>query len=155
LKEHGAAVAQVLVLSSAVWISWTDWRRRKIPNAAILLLLVAGTAGMAFAPASFPARGWLDAGLGLAAGTIWTLPGYFMRQMGAGDVKYAAAIGWLCGAFPGVRAQLYGALILGAYALAAVLLSRRLGFAAPRVPAGIALSAGLGIYLWQYWQTAG
>jgi prepilin peptidase CpaA len=114
-----------------------------------------GAAVLAAGIKAIPARGWLDALAGFSAGVVWTLPGYFLRQMGAGDVKYAATIGWLCGAWPGVWAQLYGALVLGTYSLVSVFLSRRLGFAAPRVPAGVALSAGLGIYLWQYWQTAG
>jgi hypothetical protein len=40
---------------------------------------------------------------------------------------------------------------LGALGLATLILRRRLGWEAPAIPAGIALSAGFLAYLWQYW----
>ena len=146
---NGAIHAALLAWSA--WIAWGDWRRRKIPNVAIFLGLALGLFALALRPGAVPARGWGDAGLGLLAGFAWTFPGYLGRQLGAGDVKYAAVIGGLCGAWPGLYAQLYAMIALGLAGVAALIAKRRIGRQAPAIPAGIAISAGFLVFLWQYW----
>lgn len=89
-----AAAASVL----AVWacaVAWMDLRHRRIPNVLSLggwvvgglHLIIAGHSPLGASASS----AWLAAGLAL----LVTLPGYLMRQLGAGDVKFLVALGLL------------------------------------------------------------
>lgn len=136
-------IAPWLAAAWAVAIAIGDVRSRRIANAlllaaavpALLLLLLDGRGPLGAGPA--------DSLLGAALCTVPWLPGWRLKMVGAGDVKYAACIGLLLGWLPGARAMVYAAVILGIMALAARL--RAPG--GPRLPMGVALSAGLLIEL--------
>ncbi|NMM20020.1 MAG: prepilin peptidase [Rhodoferax sp.] len=95
------------VLSLAMVIAVeADTRERRIPNVLVLLMLCAGVALNVLGPDNgraglfsyFP--GALGAGgalLGVLAGLVAFLPLYWLRAMGAGDVKLMAALGSFVG----------------------------------------------------------
>lgn len=116
-----------------------DWRLRRVPNAALVIALVAGLALLLTTGRGPLAAGWGDslAGLALAVG-CW-LPGYLLRQLGAGDVKFAACIGLLLGAAAAFEAMLLAAAVLGAMSVTARMMSRP----DARLPAAVALCAGM------------
>ncbi|BCO31784.1 hypothetical protein TspCOW1_18870 [Thiohalobacter sp. COW1] len=74
-----------------------DLRRRRLPNlltlgglaVGVVVVLASGASLLGMAPAS----AWQGLGLSL----LLTLPGYALGQLGAGDVKLAAAIAMLTG----------------------------------------------------------
>ena len=83
-----------------------DLRERRIPNLLVLCTALAGVALHALGPANerqgmfgyFP--GALGAGqslLGMIVGLLMFLPLYALRAMGAGDVKFMAALGTFTG----------------------------------------------------------
>lgn len=123
----------------AIWalgIALWDWRYRRIPNGALILVLVP--AGLALA---FNGQGLLGAGV-LASLTGFMLaalllPGYAMGQMGAGDVKLFATLGLLQGGWVAADLLLLSALWLGALALG----WRLLWPVQQRIPAASALVA--------------
>src|ERR1041385_149953 len=84
------AVVLVLALVAAIW----DLRTRRIPNWLVLTGLIAG----------FGLNGVLSGLAGLEAALIGMLTGfgiylalYLLHAMGAGDVKFMAAVGSLVG----------------------------------------------------------
>jgi prepilin peptidase CpaA len=110
----------IYFLSAAVLVAalgaWFDWRTGHIPNG---LTLGAGAAALVV----HPIVGLLVAGpsgalgslLGAALGALACLcvPGviFFLGGMGGGDVKLFAAIGALCGASDGFRAESYSLVV--------------------------------------------
>lgn len=116
----------------------TDVRSRRIPN--LLVLAILGT-GLAWSVAARPfpqALAVSAGGLGLAL-AIWI--GFWLAGvMGAGDVKFFAAIGAWLGPSATWRAALAAAIIGGILALVTLLQARALGPALRRL--GLALSAG-------------
>ncbi len=136
-------LAPWLLAAWAVAIAIGDARSRRIPNAlllaaalpALLLLLLDGRGPLGAGPA--------DSLLGAALCTVPWLPGWRLKMVGAGDVKYAACIGLLLGWLPGLRVMLYAGVILGIMAGLAWLRSS----GGSRLPMGLALSAGLLIEL--------
>jgi prepilin peptidase CpaA len=116
------------VIALAAVVSYSDFRARRIPNAALLAALAYG--GAAYALAAW-AGGWAlglkafgFALLGLLLGGVLLYPAYAVRQVGAGDVKLMMVFGFLLGPGGGALALLTGALIGGVWALA---LSWRMG----------------------------
>ena len=89
-----SAAAGVLVVWACA-VAWMDIRHRRIPNALSLGGWVVGAAHLVIlghSPLGAPASSsWLAAGLAL----LVTLPGYMLRQLGAGDVKFLVALGLL------------------------------------------------------------
>lgn len=89
-----SAAAGVLV-AWACAVAWMDLRHRRIPNVLSLggwvlgvsHLLIVGHSPLGASASS----SWLAAGLAL----LVTLPGYLLRQLGAGDVKFLVALGLL------------------------------------------------------------
>jgi len=112
-----------LILSSATTAAYFDLRWRRIPNwlvgTTIALSLVwhtwtAGLGGL-----------WLSVG-GLLAGAALLLPLYLLKGMGAGDVKFFAAIGAAVTFQHVLAVFVFAALIAGGMALFRVLVSRAL-----------------------------
>lgn len=113
----------------AAWAAlgaWLDWRYRRLPNwltvgglvAGALVLLIAGrTAGGAA-----PAAGWT----GVLAGLLALLPAWLLGRMGAGDVKFFAAMGMLGGVWVLAPTLLVASLFAGLQAL--VFLAARRGW---------------------------
>jgi prepilin peptidase CpaA len=148
-----------------------DVRERRLPNA---LVAVLGVAGLAFSGLAWPAPAGLWRGLeGLAVGLAIWLPCYLLGMIGAGDVKLFAAAGAWLGPWSAVVASMLAALAGGVLALgwmvaeqgvagtsrslwlwlASVGAARSLRPAAAahsthRVPYGIALATGAVIVGW-------
>ena len=89
-----SAAAGVLTVWACA-VAWMDLRHRRIPNVlslgawvvGVLPLLIVGHSPLGASASS----SWLAAGLAL----LVTLPGYLLRQLGAGDVKFLVALGLL------------------------------------------------------------
>ena len=91
--------ALALLTTLVVAVSFFDWRERRIPN-----VLVLPAAGLGLALNLF--RGWgglIFGAEGLALGFVLLLVPYLFKAMGAGDVKFLAAIGAFVGAMGVVR----------------------------------------------------
>ncbi len=143
--------------------AFSDIRRRQIPNAITLPLLVSGLIANLW---------WLGGGglkssfLGVLLGGGFFLILYLLRAMGAGDVKLAAAVGAWVGFKYMVFTLFYTILIGGLLALVQMIVllaknriggeSERLNMQALRkagMPYGVAIAAGTFCtfikYLWE------
>lgn len=77
------------VLPIAVWVAWSDMARMKIPNLAVLALLVVfAVVGLIALPLDVYSWRWVNLVVILAVGFIANMLGL----MGAGDAKFAAAM---------------------------------------------------------------
>ena len=93
----------------------TDLRDRRIPNALVIALGVAGVGGAALGWA--PGLSGPDAVAGLGLGFLLWLPFHLTGMLGAGDVKlFAAAAAWL-GPHATLAAAFLTALVGGMLAL--------------------------------------
>lgn len=105
----------MLLFSICLSIGWVDGMIRKIPNEWLLALIVCKIAFL------FIDRqlGFLVQGLiGLAAGFIlFMLPSFLGIPIGAGDIKYAAVVGFYFGAYGFIQVVLVMALGLFLYLL--------------------------------------
>jgi prepilin peptidase CpaA len=100
-----------------------DLSRRRVPN----WLVVAGiaTAAGLLALGAHPfGLGWSDAVLGALIAFGALLPFYVLGVMGAGDVKFAGALGLWLGLMPLIPIWLGASLLAGAHALLWVALQR-------------------------------
>jgi prepilin peptidase CpaA len=111
----------VFILLSATTAAYFDFRWRRIPNwlvaATIMLSLVCHTW-------SGSLDGLLMSGAGLLAGAGLLLPLYLLKGMGAGDVKFFAAIGAAVTFKHILTVFVFAALIAGGMALFRVLVAR-------------------------------
>lgn len=72
-----------------VWVAWSDMKRMKIPNRAVIaLVLVFASVGLVALPLEVWAWRWVHLAIILAAGFVANAAGL----MGAGDAKFAAAM---------------------------------------------------------------
>jgi prepilin peptidase CpaA len=69
-----------------------DFRQRRIPNWLVLTGALGALIALAFGAAPF-GHGWASALLGAAVGFGFLLVFHLLGLMGAGDVKYAGALG--------------------------------------------------------------
>lgn len=118
----GTLTGLVAVLLLAV-CSVTDLSRRKIPNwatySAMLWALGVNLTASLVGPQEF--LGAVGVGAALMGGAVCFGLMLFVYQFsggGAGDVKLAAALGWLLGPELGVAALIYSYLVAGALVLA-------------------------------------
>lgn len=81
----------------ALIVAGVDLRSRCIPNGLLLAAAVPGVAVFFFHD-----HGWLDQSLRVSAigmlVPLLLLPGFLLKQLGGGDVKFAACCGWFLGA---------------------------------------------------------
>jgi prepilin peptidase CpaA len=92
-------LASLAVLLSAA--TWVDIKSHRIPNGLVLTGILIGTLGNGLFPAGFGFNsevlpgglGWWLAFKGMGYGLLLLLPFYFLRAMGAGDVKLMAMVG--------------------------------------------------------------
>ena len=127
-----------------------DLRFRIIPNetvlANLLLKLLSGLAELAGLPVPVPfAIGQSLLGL-LACFLIFTLPGFFGKNVGAGDVKLASAFGF----FLGLRMAMIGIVLMGLAVIAYTLMQKRLPLLAvlkQTVPMAPFIAAGMFLVL--------
>lgn len=124
----------------AALIAVYDWQRQRVANGALVLMLVPALLALLL-----DGKGLLGASPGSSFGGMLlafaaTLPGYRLRLLGAGDVKFAAVLGLLLGVRRALEMLLWAALLLGVLAL---LLWWLHGTHKARFAAAPALSAGL------------
>ncbi|HUP91896.1 MAG TPA: prepilin peptidase [Solimonas sp.] len=138
-------------------IAWSDWASRRIPNAALVLLLVPAALALAINGQGLLGQGvWSSlGGMALAFGAL--LPGYVSGRLGAGDVKFAACLGLLLGLACTVEMLLAIAIAQGV--LSAVMLwrgaDRKTRLAAVPLMAGafvLELAGGPWLRVLQDWQ---
>lgn len=121
------AVFSLLLVAVAV----VDIRERRVPNAAVLVLLALG---LAFSLTTRPLGGALSASvLGCALGFGLFIAFWPMGLIGAGDVKLFAAIGVWLGPAATWSAALIAALLGGAMAAYSLMRSGQLAGAVQRI----------------------
>jgi prepilin peptidase CpaA len=140
-------------LPIALWVAWSDLARMKIPNKAVLaLMIVFAVVGLIALPLDVWAWRWLHFIVVLACGFVINMTGL----MGAGDAKFAAAMA----PFVAV-ADAFPFLYLFSAVLVATFLAQRLSKRIPALrsrfpdweswdkrdfPMGIALAPALCLY---------
>ncbi len=136
-------------------VIYTDWRWRRIPNAATYPAMVAGLAlgALEAIPGDVFVRGLLDHAAGLVVAFLVAYPFYAAGGLKAGDGKLLMAVGALRGLNFLLFSALYGALLGGLIALAFIVARRayRPAGSAPTtvarvlktwIPYGVALGLG-------------
>ncbi len=126
----------------ALCVAIGDAATRRIPNLLLLAALIPGVAAFLMRD-----RGWLDQTLvaslaGLLIPLLVLTPGFLMRALGGGDVKFAACCGWFVGPRGSLVMLLGMALVLGALAAWIAWRSRATQGSQRRFPAGPAIAAG-------------
>ena len=108
-----AAVFLPFAFAIGVWVSWSDMKFMKIPNKAVMaLLLVWLFAGPLVMPFESWLWGWVLGAAVLVAGFIANAAGL----LGAGDAKFAAAMApYFILSDPRFVLGLYAACLLGAF----------------------------------------
>jgi prepilin peptidase CpaA len=111
----------VFLLLSATTAAYFDFRWRRIPNWLVAATIVISLGWHTWA------NGWTGfkaSGLGLLAGAAILLPLYLLKGMGAGDVKFFAAIGAAVTVEHVLSVFVFAALIAGGMALFRVVAAR-------------------------------
>lgn len=103
------------VLPITVWVSWSDMASMKIPNKAVLaLLIVFAVIGLLALPFQEYLWRWAHFAVVLAIGFVLTSLGL----VGAGDAKYAAAMAPFIALSDGMPFMyLLGATVIAAFAI--------------------------------------
>lgn len=122
-------------------VVWFDLRQRRIPNVLLILLAVPAVLAVAVDRRGLLGAGASDSLLGLVVGAAPLLAGYFIRQVGAGDVKLSALQGFILGVDGAARALLVGGIALGLMSALAYVRLKASG-SGRKLPAGVALVAG-------------
>ena len=108
-----AAVFLPFAFLIGVWVSWSDLKFMKIPNKAVIALLVVW---LVVGPLVLPFESWL---WGWVLGAAVLVAGFIANAaglLGAGDAKFAAAMApFFILADPRFVLGLYAACLLGAY----------------------------------------
>lgn len=101
------------VVAIGIWVAWSDMKFMRIPNKAVLAMLLAY---LVFGPIALPLQTWLW-GWALGAGVLGI--GFLATAagvMGGGDAKYAAGMApFLVGADWRVVLALFAACLLAAF----------------------------------------
>lgn len=138
--------AEWLVIAWGLAVLATDLSVRRIPNLFSMAVAVLALAYLAVAGEGVLGAGWQAVLVGAALALALTLPGYFARLLGAGDVKFLFAIALLGGWQVVLISFAIGGLLGGAAALGGLVLARYSGapMSAERwLPFGAALAVGL------------
>ncbi len=110
----------LLWLTGAVFC---DFHRRKVPNGLVLAGAAAALLSLA-TDTALPGLDWATALRGGAVAFIVLLPLYAARAMGAGDVKFAAALGLWVGPAPLLPIGALGSMLAMGHALLLLALRR-------------------------------
>lgn len=140
-----------VVLIWCVAVAWSDWRRRRIPNALLAAGLTSALLGLWFQGQTLFGVGPLSCLAGVLAGLLLMLPLHALGILGAGDVKLFAVIGALVGPSGLVVVWLVASLLAGLHAwlwlTAQRLMPHRVLVPAAgafgRLPYGLHLAAGV------------
>ena len=114
--DYSESMVATLVCATVI-ASWNDYRRHRVPNWLTGSLLAAGILEQGLF------AGWpgLQRALGgMLVGMVPLLVLWMMRGMGAGDVKFMAAVGAWLGPKMTLEALLVGGLAGGVMALALI-----------------------------------
>lgn len=116
-----------------LWLIWLllvttyDLRQRRVPNWLVLAGVAVAAGALAMNAQPFGVR-WPDALTGAALGFGFLLLFYVARLMGAGDVKFAGALGLWVGAAPLLPIWIGASLLAGLHAVLLVMSKRLLWF---------------------------
>jgi len=126
---------------TAVWLLWLfsvaghDFRLRRVPN--WLVLLGAAVSAFALGVGAQPfGISWTQAVVGAAGGFCFLLIFYATGLMGAGDVKFGAALGLWVGLQPLLPIWVAASLLAGTHAVLLLVLQRSQRF--PRLAEALA-----------------
>lgn len=121
----------VLTVLSGGLVTWAaaialkDWQSHRIPNVALVLLLVPAVLALVVNGVGLLMLPPVPSLLGFLLGGGILLPGYVLGKMGAGDVKFAACIGLLLGPQSTCKMLLMFAIALGVLSAAVWAYQRR------------------------------
>ena len=118
------SINSIVILLLAGIATVTDLRARRIPNWLVAAGITVALPIQFASNGALPGLGALSAGA--AVGLALFLPGYWLRMMGAGDVKLMMAIGALLGPLDMLRFSLFTYAFGGVCALLALLWRRQL-----------------------------
>ena len=122
-SEYGllwGALFTSLLLTACV----TDVRWRRIPNVLVVVILATG---VGFSTYSHPLKAaLLSSAAGITLGFAIWIAFWFLGLIGAGDVKFFAAVGAWLGPGAAWRAALIAGIVGGVLAILALLRDRRL-----------------------------
>lgn len=113
--QTAALVFLCLSAPVALYICWTDLKFMKIRNGAVLLLIaIFAVAGILMLPLQDWAWRWLNFAIVFAIGFVL----HIVARVGAGDVKYAAAVApFVAPAHAILILPIFAAFLLGAFAM--------------------------------------
>lgn len=136
-----------LTLPIAVWVAWSDMKFMKIPNKAVIAMAVVYLVAGIFV---FPVHAWIWGWAMLIIILVIGLVANMSGLIGAGDVKFAAAMApFFTGADLRVVLALFAACLLGAFFSHRLMKHVRVfrnatadwaSWANPKFPMGLALS---------------
>lgn len=133
----------------ALVIAGTDLRQLRVPNSLLLLVFIPALLIQFLNGVGVFGLTYTSALLGMGLGFLLGIPGLFTRQFGAGDVKYMAVLGFLCGPAGTGEVLLPAALVLGLMSLVVWGRAYYKKCKPGRVPAAIAISLGFLLFLYQ------
>ena len=138
-------MSNYLLIFWALVIMIQDFRIRRIPNILSLGGCAMGAGWLMATGHAMTGAGAIQVALGFSLALLLTLPGYLMRNLGAGDVKLLCAIGLLCGLQIVAETFMLAALLAGLIALFYLYRSRFFGWysGSKPIPFGAALAAAL------------
>lgn len=145
--ERGTdALCGLLLLVICATVFLCDWMHRIIPNPTVLALfglkLAIGIPGLLKVP-GFPPFDPVGALIGMVACFIvFCLPGFLGKNVGAGDIKLAAAMGFLLGIYSALLAVVLMGLLVLAYT-AAQNQAPFLAFLKTNIPMGPFIAVGM------------
>lgn len=129
----------------ALGIGLYDLWRRRIPNLALVLVLVPAVLALAVNGRGLLGASPASSAAGFALALLLFLPGYALGRMGAGDVKFAACLGLLLGGVSAASMLLLAAVGLGVCAL--IWVKYFAGDRKARFPAGAAFAVAFCVLL--------
>jgi len=112
-----------------LWLLWLllvtvyDARQRRVPNWLVLAGAAIALGALAMSSQPFGTK-WTEALIGAASGFVFLLLFYVAGLMGAGDVKFAGALGLWVGWQPLLPIWAIASLVAAAHGMAWLLLQR-------------------------------
>lgn len=135
-------MATSALLLWALIVAAGDWRWRRIPNGLLLAAWVPGIAIFLFRERGVLDQGIVASAAGLLVALLVLLPGFLLKALGGGDVKFAACCAWFLGPERSAMMLVLMALTLGVASLAILLRRRDASSRSRRIVAGWAIAAG-------------
>ncbi|GAA4334559.1 hypothetical protein GCM10023144_26940 [Pigmentiphaga soli] len=130
----GAGWSATLFVALCLAVFVFDMLARRVPNWLVGLAMMGNCVALLenYPASQALANDWAAAVTGLAVGFALFLPFYLFRAMGAGDVKFFAALGFFLGAGLLLPIWIIGSVLAGIHALAGTLLAVRTNSVSPQ-----------------------